>query len=104
LDFAKRLVDVVRVGDVRLHGERLATRMLDGFDGSARAIGVGRITERDRMAGGGERENGLATYTAGAACHEGDAIGCGHRAPQRTSALAHVMPAPKPEHSTRSPS
>ena len=51
LDLGERVVDGVGVGDVGLDRERLAARGLDRGLGLLGAVVVGRVAERDPMAG-----------------------------------------------------
>ena len=87
-----------------LHGQRLAADLLDRGLRLSRAGFVARVAERDRMPGARQLDHDRAADAARPAGDERDPFGGHAPVPHRISALAHVIPAPKPEHSTRSPS
>jgi len=102
LDLFERGVDGVGVADVGAHRERVGAGRLDGCLRLLRALLVGGVAEGDPVSVLGERDRSRAADAARRAGDERDPGAHADRLPHRTSALPHVMPAPKPDMRTRS--
>ncbi len=63
-DLAERVVDGDRVANVGSNCKRVDARLLDGGTRGLRTIVVARITERDTVAGFGERDRAGSTDSA----------------------------------------